>query len=206
MAESETRIINQAFSKIGSLRINDFSDNTESSPQIIQARTQYEPTRDFLIRSYHWRFASDRATLSQDTNDPSGEEWDNQFILPSDFMAMKSIYEGRFSDISFRSYTLEDERLLTNETTMEIRYIKKVTDVSKFDPLFVKLLTWTLADEFIGPLAGGDSRIQIKIDRVLAELIPSVKALDGQETNTAGRFESGTWNDARFQGRDPARL
>ncbi len=205
MAESETRIINQAFSKIGSLRINDFSDSDESSPQIIQARTQYEPTRDALIRSYNWRFARARVTLSQDTETPDFE-WDFQYILPSDFMALVSIYEGRFSSANFRNYAIEDDRLLTNETTMCIRYTKKVTDASKFDALFVKLLTWTLADEFIGPLAGGDARIQLKIDRALAVLIPSVRALDGQETNTAGRFESGTWNDARFQGRDPARL
>ena len=205
MAESETRIINQAFSKIGSLRINDFSDLTESSPQAIQARTQYEPTRDALIRSYNWRFARERVVLSQDTETPA-LEWDFQYILPSDFMALVSIYEGRFTDVNFRNYAIEGERLLTNETTMCIRYTKKVTDVSKFDPLFVQLLVWTLADTFIGPLAGGDSRIQLKIDRTLAELTLSVRAFDGQETNTAGRFESGTWNDSKFQGRDPARL
>ena len=205
MAESETRIINQSLSKIGAKRINDFSDNTESSPQAIQARTHYEPTRDALLRSYSWRFASARVVLSQDTVTPDFE-WDFQYILPSDFMFLRSIYEGRFSSINFRNIALEGERLLTNETTMEIRYVKKVTDVAKFDPLFVKLLTWTLADEFIGPLAGGDSRIQLKIDRTLAGLELSVRALDGQETNTAGRFESGTWNDARFAGRDPSRL
>ncbi len=205
MAESVTRIINQALSIIGAKRINDFSDITESSPQTIAARTHYEPTRDALIRSYSWRFASDRQTLAQDTVTPDFE-WDFQYHLPSDFMALRSIYEGRFSGINFRNYALEGDLLLTNETEMCIRYTKKVTDVSKFDALFVKVLVLLLADAFIGPLPGGDPRIQKKISDALDELMPAVRALDGQETNTAGRFESGTWNDARFQGRDPTRL
>ncbi len=206
MAESNTSICNQALGKLGSKRINNFNDGTESSPQAIQCRLHFDPTRDALIRSYSWRFARARTVLSQDTEDPSGDEWDNQFILPTDFLAMRSIYEGRFSDENFRSYALEGQRLLTNDDTMEIRYVKKVTDASKFDPLFVKVLVLLLADEFIGPLAGGDARIQKKIDSTLDKLMPSVRALDGQETNTAGRIESGTWNDARFEGRNPMRL
>ncbi|GAG18533.1 unnamed protein product, partial [marine sediment metagenome] len=200
MAESNTKICNQALGRIGSTRINDFSDASEKSTQAIQCRLHYEQTRDALIRSYPWRFALARATLVQDTETPDFE-WSFQYLLPNDFMLMKSIYEGRFSSNNFRNYALEGKLLLTDETTMEIRYVKKVTDPTQFDPLFVELFTLTLADKFIGPLAGGDARIQKKIDDALDKLMPAVRALDGQETNTAGRFESGTWNDSRYGGR-----
>lgn len=200
---SETSICKQALGRIGASQIDDVE--TDTSPQAIQCRLHYEQTRDSLLRSYSWRFASGRETLTQDTDTPDFE-WDFQYPLPDDFMAMKSIFEGRFTSINFRNYTLEGDLLLTNEDEMEIRYTKKVTDVSKFDPLFVKLLILLLADVLIGPLAGGDPRIQKKIDDALDELMPSVRALDGQETNTAGRFESGTWNDAKFEGRNPMRL
>ncbi len=199
---SETSICNQALGRIGGLQIKNVE--TDTSPQAIQCRLHYEQTRDSLLRSYSWRFASGRATLS--AGDTPDFEWSNAFTLPTDFMAMKSIYEARFSDINFRNYAIEGNEILTNETTMEIRYTKKVTDVSEFDSLFVKVLILLLADVLIGPLAGGDPRIQKKIDSALDELMPSVRALDGQETNTAGRVESRTWNDARFQGRDPMRL
>ena len=200
---TETSICNQALGRIGANQIKNVE--TDTTVPAIQCRLHYEQTRDSLIRSYKWRFASGRETLSQDTETPDFE-WDFQYPLPDDFMADKSIYEGRFSDINFRNYTLEGNLLLTNEDTMEIRYIKKVTDVLEFDSLFVKVLILLLADVLIGPLAGGDAKIQRKIDNALDELMPAVRALDGQETNTAGRFESGTWNDARFQGRDPMRL
>lgn len=202
MAESNTKICNQALGRIGAKRINDFDSTTEDSGQFIQCKLHFEPTRDSLIRSYPWRFASGRATLSQvpDGDIPESEdfEWEFRYHLPNDFMLMKSIFEDRVSRDNFRSYALEGDLLLTNQDEMSIKYVKKITDASKFDPLFVEVLVLLLADKFIGPLAGGDARIQKKIDDALDKLMPAVRALDGQETNTAGRVESGTWNDARY--------
>ncbi len=200
---SETSICKQALGRIGALTIDNVE--TDTTPQAIQCRLHYEQTRDSLIRSYPWRFASGRETLTVSATTPDFE-WDFQYPLPGDFMADKSIYEGRFTANNFRNYALEGNFLLTNESTMEIRYVKKVTDVSKFDPLFVKVFILQLADVLIGPLAGGDPRIQKKIDDAIDKLMPDVRALDGQETNTAGRVESSTWNDAKSAGRDPARL
>jgi len=110
---------------------------------------------------------------------------------------MKSIYEDRFSDVNLRSYALEGQRLLTNESSMEIRYIRKVTDVTEFDPLFVEVLVLQLALKLVSGLAGGAPNLQDILQRELAMLMPSVRALDRQETNTAGQDEASTWNDAR---------
>ncbi len=197
MATSNTKICNQGLGVIGTKRINDFSDTTEGSPQAIQCRLHFEQTRDAFTRSHLWRFASDRATLVQDATDPDFE-WDNQFILPNDFLRMKSIYEGRRSNLNLRSYALEGKLLLTNESSMSIRYIKRVTDPTEFDPLFIEVFVFLLADKFIGPLTGGDKRIQEKIDKRLKTLMPKIRALDAQETNTIGQYDLETWNDARY--------
>jgi hypothetical protein len=197
-ALSETLICNISLAKLGSKRINDFSDATEDSVQAIHCRTHYEQTRDALIRSHWWGFASDRKVLSQDATDPVGDEWDNQFILPTDFLAMKSIYENRFSNENYRSYALEGQSLLTNESSMQIRYIKKVTDPTEFDPLFVEVLVLQLALKLVAPLGKTDPKLKVDIKEDLKLLMPAVKALDGQETNTIGEFELGTWNNARY--------
>ncbi len=195
MAVSETSICNMALGRLGAKRIDDLG--TDSGTPAIVCRLFYEPTRDALIRSHWWRFASARETLSVDTETPDSE-WDYQFPLPTDFLRMKSIYENRFSNENLRSYALEGDMLLTNESSMTIRFIKKITDPGKFDPLFVKLLALLLADEMIGPLAGGDKRIQAKIDESIKRLMPAVIAMDSQETNTIGKYELETWNDARY--------
>ena len=204
MALSETGICNLSLSDLGAKRINNTALATEDSPEAILCRLHYEPIRDATLELHRWRFNSARKTLSRDTTDPDFE-WGAQFILPNDYLTMRSIYENRFSDENIRSYALEGDRLLTNETTMEIRYIKRVTDVGKFDPLFVQLLVLQLDLKLVMPLTQ-DVKLKQTIKEDIRLLTPAILAVTGQETNTAGRLESSTWNDARFDGRDPGRL
>lgn len=196
MAVSPTSICNMALSDVGSKTITNITDDT--SPEAAKCRLYYEPERDALLRSYDWPFARGRETLSQDPTDPDFE-YDNQFILPTDFLAMKSIYENRFSDENLRSYTIEGRRLLTNESTMEIRYIKKITDVSLFDPLFVQLFAKRLALKLTSN-AGAAPKIRESLKDDLKQLLPLVAAVTGQQGNTVGTYELETWNDARYSG------
>ena len=193
---SETSICNQALGKIGATKIDDVE--AENSVQAIQCRLHYEPTRDALLRSHYWPFASAREELEQDDTDPDFE-WDNQFVLPSDFLYLKSIFDSDNipGKNSSRTHAIEGRRLLTNESTAKIRYVKKVTDASQFDPLFVKVLILLLADEMIGSLAGGDAKIQRKIDTALDKLMLSVRALARQEAELKGRADKLTWIDVR---------
>lgn len=196
MALSETKICNMSLAKLGAKRLNDF--DTDSSTQAILCRTHYEQTRDSLIRSHYWRFASGRVELSQDTTDPDFE-WDNQFILPNDFMRLKSVFDDDNTPPrdTRRSYAVEGQRILTNESTIQIRYIKKVKDVTEFDPLFVEVLVLQLALKLVGPLAGGDPKLQDVIQREIAAVMPRVRALDRQETDRIGRADKFTWVDVR---------
>jgi hypothetical protein len=198
MAITNTSICNQALGVIGALQIDDLESDT--SVQAIKCRVFFEPDRDSLLRSHWWRFASARAALVVNAETPAFE-WNFQFDLPDDFVRMKSIFEDTSSNVNFRSYALEGNLLLTDQSEMSIKYIKEVTDPTEFDSLFVKVLVYTLADDLIGPLAGGDARIQKKIDTKLAILMPQVRTIDAQETNTDGVVTSGTWNNARFSGR-----
>jgi hypothetical protein len=206
MALSETKICNQALARIGAKRINDFSDSSESSNEAIHCRTHYEQTRNALLRSHWWRFASDRATLSADTTDPDFE-WTYQYDLPSDFLRMKSIYEDNNTPRknSIYSYALEGNKLLTDESAIQIRYIKKVTDVTEFDPLFIEVLVLQLALKLVMPLSQ-DKVLRREIQDELygtprqSGVMSRVRAMDRQETETIGRNAQRTWNDARVVG------
>ena len=180
---NETAICNMSLAKLGANKTL-VNVETGASQEARECRLHYEQTRDALLRSHSWRFAAERAELTATTT--PAFEWGNAFTLPTDFLAMRSIYENRFSGKNVRSYALEGQILLTNEADMEIRYTKKVTDVTEFDSLFIEVLVLQLALKLVS-LAGAS---------------PKIRALDGQETNTAGRFESSTWNDARYSGRE----
>lgn len=195
-ALSETAICNAALGKIGAKRINDYGDTTETKPEAIQCRLHYEMTRDALVRSHWWRFARARATLSQDTTDPDFE-WDNQFILPNDFMRFRSIDEETGVSSRYKRHAIEGQRFLTNYSTVNLLYIKKVTDPTQFDPLFVEVLVLLLARKLVGPLAGGDPKLKLEIKDDLKGLMPQVWAIDSDETDTGGRSD---WNLARHGG------
>jgi len=197
MALSETLICNAALAKIGAKRINDYADDTESGTEARYCRTHYEMTRDALLRSHWWRFASGRAVLSRNTTSPTFE-WTYQFHLPNDFLRMKSIYENRINDENLDSYVLEGDQLLTEESSMSIRYIKRITDVSKFDPLFVDALVLLLAIKLAGPLSGGNAKLIQLLQMELDNTLSTARLVNAVETNTIGQYDLETWNDARY--------
>ena len=57
-----------------------------------------------------------------------------------------------------------------------------------------------LALKFVGPMAGGDPKLQDKLQLEIRLIMPAVRALDRQETNTKGKAGEYTWNDARVRG------
>lgn len=198
MALTETDILNAALARIGAKRMTAVQFAAESTLEAIHCKLHYDQTRDALLRSHYWRFASARKTLTKDTNSPDFE-WSNQFILPTDFLRMKSIYDGNNTALkkSRHSYALEGTRLLTDDSSVEIRYIRKVTDVTEFDPLFVEVLVLLLAKKLVGSLAGADAKLTQDIKDDLKNLMPSVRTLDRQETETVGRADRQTWVDVR---------
>jgi hypothetical protein len=215
---SETGICNMALGRIGEKRINDFTNSDEAGTPAIQCRLHYNQTRDALIRSHWWRFARSRATLSQNaeyTADTTTFEWDFAYDLPNDYLRM---WLKPFEDNSIgfhntrRTYSLEGKQLLSDEGTMEIRYIRKVTDVTEFDPLFVEVLVLQLALKMVIPLAGG-GRVGMAMRETLVQelfsrggLMSRVRAMDKSETRTLGRADASTWNDSlRISSGDPAR-
>ena len=198
MTISNTDICNIALSDIGAQGIADL--DSDSSTPAIQCRLHFEPTRDALIRSHYWRFAAARQSLSQDTVDPDFQ-FDSQFILPVDFMYLKSVFGDNesFNENTRITFAIEGQRLLTNEDSVDIRYIRKVTDPTEFDPLFVQVFAKQLALKLVS-LAGANSKIRESLKDDLKRLMPQVRALDRQETNTIGRASRRPWLEARVQG------
>lgn len=47
--------------------------------------------------------------------------------------------------------------IYTNEPVATVRYIARITDTTKFSPLFVDALAWLLASYLAGPILKGDA-------------------------------------------------
>ena len=190
---NETAICNMSLAKLGANKTLK-NVETDTSTEARECRLHYEQTRDALERSHFWRFAAARAELVA-TTDPDFE-WDNAFTLPTDFLAFRSVYDNTLVDNTRRSYAIEGLKFLTNDSTVNLRYTKQVTDVAQFDSLFVEVLVLQLALKLTS-LAGATPKIRESLKDDLKLLMPSVRALDRQEARGKGRADQFTWSDVR---------
>jgi hypothetical protein len=104
----------------------------------------YEHIRDAELRRYSWNFAKKRTTLAPSAVDPD-HDYDYAFPLPVD--CLKILPPAR-NGLDWRLESHEGQTcILTNDgNTLEISYLAKITDPTRFDPCFVEMLACRLAD------------------------------------------------------------
>lgn len=140
---SQTDIINRALSKLGEPGIsNALTTNTKPARVMIR---MWEHICDAMLQAYPWKFALIRTNLSADVATPE-YDWDLQYSLPSDYLALFDIKNNP-------KYTIEGSsdntlKILTNTAApLYIRYIRRITNTGQFHPLFNEALAARLAYE-----------------------------------------------------------
>jgi len=208
---NETKICNMALGRLGEKRINDYENASESSTEAIHCRLNYAQTRDALLRSHWWRFARTRVQLSANTSSPDFE-WSFAYDLPTDFLRMwirPWEDNSQVQQNSRYSYSLEGKQLLSDLSSMYIRYIRRVTDVPTFDPLFIEVLVLQLALKMVMPLTGAGREAMVMRQSLYIELygtprqpgvMARVRLMDKSETKSIGANDMPTWNDSRMMG------
>ena len=162
---TKTQLANLALSKLGPGGgfITDFDSDTTVQAQ--SARRTYDAIQGEVNEAHPWRFARRRAALAADTVKPAWG-FDTQYILPVDFLRILSI-EGFKID-----YEVEGDRLLCNETgALNVRYLARVTDVSKFTPTFIAAFCARWAAEMCPTITKSTS----KRDDLLTEYTAQLK-------------------------------
>lgn len=191
LTTEEVALCNQSLDRIGS---KNFTLAIQTGVEALKCINIYTQTRDALLRSFEWPFASARKTLYPASNSPDFE-WDYQFRLPEDFLRLKSDYNIEDSYPVDERFTIEGDYYLANDNDANIKYIKKVTDPDDFDPLFTEVLILTLAKKLIPTLAGTKSPTLLEdVGRDLADVTSKARTVCRQETNTSGRSD---WRQAR---------
>lgn len=198
-ALNETRLANQALGRIAAKRIASIDAETDTSVEFLEVTTHFSQTRRALIRSHLWAFARSRETLSANTTDPPFE-WDNAYDWPADCLRIRSPFDSDSPKrVSRYSYDVEGRQIFSNENTMEIRYMADITDPTQWDALFAEVFVLTLALKLVMAIAK-DRLLYVDIQTELAPLMAKVRQIDKHETNTVGRADRATWNDARMVG------
>lgn len=196
---TETAVVNRALRRAGEARI---SAMTDAVPGAASARDIYDYERDSLLRSHPWNFATARYKLNRLADTPVFE-FEYAYSLPSDFLRMVAVYDNDAGDGTVR-YKMESLQasggdwhrvLLCDAEDVYVRYVRKVTDTSLFDPLFADCLVLKLASIFATDLTNSNTLMQL-FEQKLRDVRSEARSTDGIE-DMMDRRPMGSWAASR---------
>jgi len=187
MSVSKIAICNSALLKVGEERISSIDENNKRAKIL---KEQYEKVRDDVLRSHPWNFALKRVQLAQSTATPS-YGFDYYYVIPSDCLRILEVSPDM-------KYQVEGGLLLSDETTVKIRYIAKITDTTHYDPNFVEAFALRLAADIAYPLVNSVNLKQSLLGEYSA-FIQDARTFNGQEGSPQD-FAQDYWLNARLGG------
>lgn len=176
---SETDICNLALAHLGEAPVVSLNEESAASRA---CQLHYEHCRDKLLRAHRWNFATARATLTALAEAPDFT-WAKQYPMPDDCLRVLEVNDSEAGDMVSESWIIEGRSILADATVMEIVYIKRVTDVSEYDSLFVDALSYALAialSESIRGTTGKTRELFEAYERIIAPLARRVDANEGR--------------------------
>ena len=180
MASSDVVIANLALTKIGDLRITSLSDNTKPAREV---NAVYSMLRDKLQRTYNWRFCVKRAVLAAESTAPVFD-YSYQYPVPSDCLRILQInayYPAPdLSDLissGGQEYVLEGGKILTrNSGSMNLRYLARISDPTKFDTSFDEAFASSIAYNVVEALTQSDSKKNAALRDYRMALMDAIRA------------------------------
>lgn len=170
---SETAIANAALLLVGAQELTDLDADTSTTARI--AQRWYGHTRDSLLRSYTWNFSLARQTLSQDATGPDFE-YANSYTLPTDPYCLRALM--MFDSES--GWKIEGRKLLTDDGSVNLKYISRVENVVDFDDLFTDAFIYKYAANIAFPVMR-DKVLQDRLTIQYLERVREARTSDSME-------------------------
>jgi hypothetical protein len=190
---SAVDIANSALNLLGASTISAFTDDSKNARLVNQ---RYEPVRDRVFRSHAWNCLHKRVQLAQNTTAPV-VEYSYAYSLPSDCLRVLKIHNGTTDSIvSEIDYKIEGRNIVTNEGTVYLIYIAKITDPNLYDTYLQESISHQLAADLCYAITNNASlanNYMVRADERLRE----ARFVDATE-NSLGTIESNEFTDARL--------
>jgi hypothetical protein len=207
---SDVDICNLALAHLGDAADVASIDPPEGSAQADHCARWYPIARDQLLEKHTWSFATKRVQLAQLGN--AWPEWQYIYAVPDDCLRVFAVLPPNatddysvglplprpttydYFDAPTQQYVPQDfvteadadtgdVILYTNVPQAVGRYIARVTDTTKFSPLFVQALSRLLASYLAGPVIKGQEGMQVATGQYRAFLLALSEAITA-DSNT----------------------
>jgi len=186
MADSAVTISNSALILVGAERISSLGE--ASRPARI-CNDIFPKLRDHMIAEHPWNFAIKRQDLAQDATVPVfGYAY--RFGIPSDCLRILD------TNLGDADWAKEGEYIVANFTDVKIKFLSRITDISKWSEGFKEALAHKMAIYLAYSLVQSTTLSQaLKKDYQI--IMRNAKAQDAQEHGLM-MVEADEWLNSRF--------
>tara|TARA_R100001015_G_C4538959_1_gene103449 strand:+ start:92 stop:679 length:588 start_codon:yes stop_codon:yes gene_type:complete len=193
---SKVEICNSALNMLGASNITDITEDSKNARLLNQ---RYDPIRDAVFRTHTWNCLIKRVQLAQDSDTPT-HEYAKQYTLPADCLRVLKIgghHDGSSSDLDDgQVFKIEGRKLLTDEATIYLIYIAKITDVNEYDTLLQEAIATRLAAELAYAVTSNATLAATLADQY-EKKIKEARFVDATE-GTAEVIDSSTFINSRY--------
>jgi len=184
---------NSALNLLGASTISALTDDSKNARLCNQ---RFEPVRDRVFRSHAWNCLHKRVQLAQNSTVPV-VEYSFAYALPSDSLRVLKVHNGATDSIkSDIDYKIEGKNIVTNEGTVYLVYIAKITDPNEYDTYLQESISHQLAADLAYAVTNNATladKYMVRADERLRE----ARFIDATE-NSLGTIESSEFTDARL--------
>tara|TARA_Y100001937_G_C7100228_1_gene322138 strand:+ start:354 stop:935 length:582 start_codon:yes stop_codon:yes gene_type:complete len=187
-------INNAALNQLGASTILSLTEDSKNA-RICNAR--YTQIRDAVFRSHPWNCLQKRLELSSSTTKPAWG-YSFQYDLPGDCLRLLRILDYD-SD-----HKVEGRSILSNNSSMKILYVSRVTDPNQYDELLRETLAAAIAADIAYAITSNNTTQQNMINLYQNKLRDArfVDSTEGynttQEDGMTDVIDAGTFINSRF--------
>ena len=190
---SKVDLANEALLLLGANTITSFTDNDSNA---VLVKRFYERERDALLRSHRWSCAITTANLASLTDTPI-IDWEFKFTLPTDPYCLRVLDVRTVTGDIKLDFEVQGRELLTEETAVDITYIKRLDDATQFDALLYQALVFRLAWKLSYPITRSNPVMQ-QMASMYDAVVRDARTIDSQE-GTPEIIETDTLTDVRLR-------
>lgn len=179
-----------ALLRLGCKPIISLSDNTTEAKTL---NIIYNMVAENVMSLGPWTSCTKRATLAQLTDEPE-YGYTYQYQLPTDLKCLRvlEINEDQLGSIEYR---IEGDKLLTDETSVQILYIGLLTDTESYDPYLRQAVTERLIVEMAYQRTGSERNIEA-MEKIFAAKVDAWLNINNTQGSSRD-LPSNTFTDIR---------
>lgn len=160
---SKVQICNLALTRLGAARVTNIDSPTTNEEKI--CNILFDDTVKEVMLEGSWTSTIRRTALAQTTSTPSFE-YTYEYQLPVDPECLK-VLEVDEEAPGVIDYRIEDDKLLTDESTIKIRYIAYVSDTESWDEMLKRAVVAKLSSDLAYALTGDTRKAELEYQRYM---------------------------------------